>query len=490
MRTRRDAAREFVPAVEWDSDHRQGLFERREEEAVLLTGDEALVELAATIQYRVSDLERFLFRVREPQDLLRSLAEGCVRQVVAARPLLSDSNYRDNDSAPNGHDILTTARREIEIEIRDLLQDRADAYGLGVEILPGGVCLQDVHPPLDVVEAFRNVSRAFKKMGRMKNEADRDYRARLIESAGVAVWQQLEGQPIEITDEVWNDFARQLEGTAAQSLHRAEAATTLETAEAEGRAEIFVRQQGAYAAEPKLAALRMYLEEIAAAMAGKKKLILDNHSTGRRQLFFGAPDSLAPFLSAPRDAEPPVFDTPDLSSLTRIACPMHDEPHAHDHSHSSGEAAHDHHHSHGEAAHDHHHSHGGDHQHSHAHDHHHERDRRATPPLITRNRILGLLVIVALVVLAWRTFFFVDETEYVFVTQFGEPVRLHVEPGLGIKMPYQSPRRLDRRLRMYDPPGREILTEDKENLNVDWYVCWRIPDRKFVEVEFLAGHER
>ena len=161
---------------------------------------------------------------------------------------------------------------------------------------------------------------------------------------------------------------------------------------------------------------------------------------------------------------------------------MHDEPHAHDDSHTPGEAADAHHHEHCADhhqghSHDHHH-HDDHHHHVHDHDHDHGAPRR---PIITRGRIVGLLVVAALVALVWRTFYFVDETEYVFVTQFGDPVRLHVEPGLGIKMPYQSPRRLDRRLRMYDPPGREILTEDKENLNVDWYVCWRIPDRPFAE---------
>ncbi len=73
-----------------------------------------------------------------------------------------------------------------------------------------------------------------------------------------------------------------------------------------------------------------------------------------------------------------------------------------------------------------------------------------------------------------RAIFFVDETEYVYVTQFGEPLRLYVEPGLGVKWPYQSLWRFDRRLQIYEPPPREMLTQDKENLNFEWYVCWRI----------------
>ena len=93
--------------------------------------------------------------------------------------------------------------------------------------------------------------------------------------------------------------------------------------------------------------------------------------------------------------------------------------------------------------------------------------------------LVVLLLVLAGVVL-FRTVFFVDETEYVTVTQFGQPVRLYTEAGLGVKWPYQSVRRFDRRLQMYEPPGREMLTEDKENLTFQWYVCWRIPGVSFV----------
>jgi membrane protease subunit HflC len=35
-------------------------------------------------------------------------------------------------------------------------------------------------------------------------------------------------------------------------------------------------------------------------------------------------------------------------------------------------------------------------------------------------------------------------------------------------------------LQLYEPPAREMLTEDKENLNFDWYVCWRLPSPALV----------
>lgn len=101
---------------------------------------------------------------------------------------------------------------------------------------------------------------------------------------------------------------------------------------------------------------------------------------------------------------------------------------------------------------------------------------------------VGLLALAGLAGwLAWRTVFFVDETEYVYVTQFGEPLRLEIEPGLRVKWPYQSLWRFDRRLQIYEPPGREMLTEDKENLDFEWYVCWRIPSPEFALAQSQAA---
>lgn len=103
----------------------------------------------------------------------------------------------------------------------------------------------------------------------------------------------------------------------------------------------------------------------------------------------------------------------------------------------------------------------------------HEHDNNAQAGRFwPRALAVGLLALIGWLVS--RTLFFVDETEYVYVTQFGEPLRIYVEPGLGVKWPYQSLWRFDRRLQIYEPPPREMLTQDKENLNFEWYVCWRI----------------
>jgi modulator of FtsH protease HflC len=83
--------------------------------------------------------------------------------------------------------------------------------------------------------------------------------------------------------------------------------------------------------------------------------------------------------------------------------------------------------------------------------------------------------IVALTATA-RSVVIVDQSEVVYVTEFGRPVRLIAEPGLHWKWPYQSRRGFDRRLQLDTPPPREMLTRDKKNLEVAWYVAWKIAD--------------
>src|SRR5262245_444540 len=75
---------------------------------------------------------------------------------------------------------------------------------------------------------------------------------------------------------------------------------------------------------------------------------------------------------------------------------------------------------------------------------------------------VGLLAALGLcALLAWMCVFFVDESEYVYVLEFGKPVRLCADPGLQLKMPYQSLRRLDRRLQLLSPAGSQMLTRER-----------------------------
>ena len=81
-----------------------------------------------------------------------------------------------------------------------------------------------------------------------------------------------------------------------------------------------------------------------------------------------------------------------------------------------------------------------------------------------------------------RTFFTVDETEHALITQFGRPVRTIVSAGLKMKLPWQSLLVFEKRLMVYNPRPSEFLTQDKKNIVVDSYVCWRVRDpNKFLQ---------
>lgn len=75
-------------------------------------------------------------------------------------------------------------------------------------------------------------------------------------------------------------------------------------------------------------------------------------------------------------------------------------------------------------------------------------------------------------------FYQVDTTEYVIVTQFGNPVRAINSPGLYAKLPdpVQSVIRLNNRLRLYTLPQAEFLTQDKKNVVTESYATWRVTD--------------
>jgi membrane protease subunit HflC len=96
-------------------------------------------------------------------------------------------------------------------------------------------------------------------------------------------------------------------------------------------------------------------------------------------------------------------------------------------------------------------------------------------------RILLVLVLLAGAgVLAYRSCVIVDETQYVVVTDFGRIVAVYGdeegETGLHGKWPWQVALAIDRRLRVFDPPPREVLTGDKRNLEVAGYVVWQVGD--------------
>jgi membrane protease subunit HflC len=93
--------------------------------------------------------------------------------------------------------------------------------------------------------------------------------------------------------------------------------------------------------------------------------------------------------------------------------------------------------------------------------------------------ILVFFVLAAVIAIAGSmVFFVVDETDYVVVTRFGDPLRAYTEPGLKVKWPepIEMLHRYDNRLLIYETGELEFLPKDKKNVILDSYVVWRIDE--------------
>ncbi len=70
------------------------------QESLMLTGDENIVDLNFSVQWRVSDAANYLFRVRDPEATVNDdLAESAMREVVGKRHAATDPDHRPRPGA-------------------------------------------------------------------------------------------------------------------------------------------------------------------------------------------------------------------------------------------------------------------------------------------------------------------------------------------------------------------------------------------------------
>lgn len=250
---------ESPPAYEWNIQHRGGRYRVLPDESTMTCGDQGLLDVHATVQYRVTDPIAFLFGAADPAATLRAAAESALRQIVARSSL---------------GEILTTGRTRIEAEALDVARAAVADCGLGVEV--GSIDLQDVHPPLEVVGAFRGVLDALEGKDALVNRAEA-YRNEQIPLA---------------------------RGEAARVKEGAEAAYLQTVARATGEAESFRLRADARRRDPRPGAVtdfNLFAETIEGALAGARLSIVEP-GVARHGLTLIGP-------SAVRAADPGVIAT-------------------------------------------------------------------------------------------------------------------------------------------------------------------------------------
>ena len=146
------------PAFTWLSQHEGEGVLRLRDEAVMPTGDGNLVEMLATLQFRVRDPRRYLLEVRDPDEILRANFESVLRESAAGEPFL---------------DLLTERRDGFQRDVFARLNTRLAVYseqGLGVTL--EGLSLRDLHPPEQVVASFHAVAQAAEERDRRIQDAE------------------------------------------------------------------------------------------------------------------------------------------------------------------------------------------------------------------------------------------------------------------------------------------------------------------------------
>src|SRR5262249_25702292 len=68
-------------AYEWNVQHRTGRFQRKPEEALMLTGDQNMIELNAAVHYNLARPDDFVFGQFDGDATVRAAAESAIQSV-------------------------------------------------------------------------------------------------------------------------------------------------------------------------------------------------------------------------------------------------------------------------------------------------------------------------------------------------------------------------------------------------------------------------
>ncbi|MFZ1946792.1 MAG: FtsH protease activity modulator HflK [bacterium] len=222
-------------AYQWESRHQTGNYIKRVDESLMFTGDESIADINSVVQYRVSQPAKYLLAIEDGERFVRCLTEAALMSISSQIAL---------------EDMLTTQRRDIEESAKSAVQGLLDQAGSGIEIV--SLRLQDVHPPIEVVDAFRDVASAREDMHAIINRAGA-YADSLIPQA---------------------------RGQAEEMITLAGAERNEAVEHATGEAQRFVSVMSEYEQNRQVTELRMYLETMEKTLPGIRKFLVEPEPGG------------------------------------------------------------------------------------------------------------------------------------------------------------------------------------------------------------------
>jgi membrane protease subunit HflK len=203
------------------------------EESLMLTGDENIVDINFVIQWRIKNIEQYLFNIHRQAESVKASAESALREVIANSPIAA---------------ALAEGKLDIENKSKILMQNILDFYGSGVEIV--NVQMLRADPPAEVIDAFRDVQTARADKEREINQSE-TYR---------------------------NDIIPRARGEAEKIIQAAEAYKQEVVAKADGDASRFISVYEQYKNAKDVTRKRIYLETMEDILEDLDKIIIDNKS--------------------------------------------------------------------------------------------------------------------------------------------------------------------------------------------------------------------
>lgn len=201
--------------------------------AQMLTSDENLVSVALAVQYRIGDLQQYLFNVANPEESLQQATSSALRQVVGTTTL---------------DQIITEGREVWGNQVQETLIKTLNLYKTGILIV--NVSPQPARAPESVQDAFDDAIKAQEDEKRFKEQAYA-YAARVVPIA---------------------------EGNASRIKQEAEAFAQQVVLRAQGEVSEFLALLPEYLTSPTVMAERMYLETMQKVLNNSSKVIVDSKS--------------------------------------------------------------------------------------------------------------------------------------------------------------------------------------------------------------------
>lgn len=199
--------------------------------ALMLTVDEAIVEVGVSVQYSIENPRDFVINVRSPEDSLSQAVESSLRHVVGTTEM---------------DQILTEGREVLAADVKERLQSYVNDYGTG--LLISKVNVENTQAPQQVQEAFDDVIKAKEDEQRVRNEAE----------------------------SYANGIIPESRGRAQRIREEAEAYRSEVVARAQGQADRFDRLYQEYVKAPVVTKQRLYLETLESIYKDSSKVIVDS----------------------------------------------------------------------------------------------------------------------------------------------------------------------------------------------------------------------